>query len=106
MAQVPAPRLGEQIVPAVLKSSLVTPLVTDYQRSQAAMWAFFCRMLISSCALKGVGPPGFLVPVALPVEEPDRCWWQPRPGSHTATLQSNVQQLLNGIYPLNKCSTK
>lgn len=33
-------------------------------------------------------------------------WWQPRPGSRTATLQSNGQQPFNGIYPFNKCSTK
>lgn len=41
MAQVPAPCLGEQIVAAVLKSSLVTLVVTDNQGSQTAVWAFF-----------------------------------------------------------------
>lgn len=59
-------------MPTVLKSSLVTWVVTDNQASQAAMGAFFCRMLISSCALKGVGPLRFLAPVALPVEEHNR----------------------------------
>lgn len=60
-------------MPAVLKSSLVTPVVTDHQGSQAAMQAFFSRMLKSSCALKGVGPSTFPAPVALPVEEHGRC---------------------------------
>lgn len=73
MAQVPASRLGEQIVPAGLKSLLVTPVVTDHHGSQAAMWAFFCHMLKYSCALKGAGPPRFPAPVVLPVEEHGRC---------------------------------
>lgn len=105
MAQVPAPRLGEQIVAAVLKSLLVTPVVTDDQGSQAAMWAFFCRMLISSCAQKGAGSPRWLRWLCLQRSTTGALVAATAWLSH-GYMQSNVQQLFHGIYPFKKHSTK